>query len=239
MKKIISSLIALALLMALSIPALAESPAVKEHDLIITGTATVALQADMATIELGAQTRGRTVAEAHKENAGIMEQVIAEMEKLGVKKEDIRTSQYYVYFEQDSSVVNAAERLISGSYSVTNMLFITIRDITRVSDAIDAAAAVGANNVYNLTFQSSKSAEAYHQALKRSVDDARAKAEVLALATGQTLGDIIRVESVESYGMPYGIVNRENFAGEADWKTPILSGDVSVTANVTLTFELR
>ena len=236
MKKFIVALLALTLALALSIPALAEDNGPR---LVVTGSATVALPADSATIEIGAQTRGRTVGEAHRENGRIMEDVIREMEKFGVSKEDIRTSQFYVYFEQNNSVYTAAENLIGGSYTVTNMVYITLRDITRVSEAIDAAAAVGANNIYNLTFQSSKSSEGYNQALKRAVEDAEAKAQVLAEASGKTLGDIILIESNDTYGAPYGIQNRADFAGEAAVNTPILSGDVSIGAFVTLTFALR
>lgn len=236
MKKLIIALFALVLALSLAIPGLAENDTSK---LIVTGTATVSLPADSATIEIGAQTRGRTVGEAHQENARIMEDVIREMEKFGVSKEDIRTSQFYVYFEQNDNMYSAAENLIGGSYTVTNMVFITIRDITRVSEAIDAAASVGANNIYNLTFQSSKSTEGYNQALKRAVEDARAKALVLAEASGKTLGDIILIESNDTYGAPYGIQNRADFSGEAAVNTPILSGDVSISAYVTLTFALQ
>jgi uncharacterized protein YggE len=233
MKKIIASLAVLALLLTLALPSLAEE---RSNTLVVTGTATVSLQADTATIELGTQTRGRTVEEAHQENARIMEKVIAKLQEMGITKEDIRTSQYYVYFEQGANQAVPGEPPISDSYSVTNMVFITIKDITKVSAAIDTAAAAGANNVYNLTFQSSKSSEAYNQALRRAVDDARAKALVLAEAAGQTLGDTLNIEATESYGMPYGILNREAYSGAAAPSTPILSGDVSVTANVTLTF---
>lgn len=236
MKKLILSLLTLSLVLSLALPGVAEG---EDAKLVVTGTATVSLQADSATIEIGAQTRGRTVGEAHKENARIMEDVIREMEKFGVSKEDIRTSQFYVYFEQNSNVYSAAENLIGGSYTVTNMVFITLRDITRVSEAIDAAATVGANNIYNLTFQSSRSTEGYHQALRRSVEDAREKALVLAEASGKTLGDIILVESNEAYGAPYGIQNRADFLSEAAVNTPILSGDVSISAYVTLTFALK
>ncbi len=236
MKKLIIALFALVVALSLTIPGLAEDDTSR---LIVTGTATISLPADSATIEIGAQTRGRTVAEAHQENARIMEDVIREMEKFGVLKDDIRTSQFYVYFEQNDNMYSAAENLIGGSYTVTNMVFITIRDISRVSEAIDAAASVGANNIYNLTFQSSKSTEGYNQALKRAVEDARAKALVLAEASGKTLGDIILIESNDTYGAPYGIQNRADFAGDAAVSTPILSGDVSISAYVTLTFALQ
>lgn len=238
MKKLTTALIAAVLALALVLPTLAEEG--NGGTLVVTGTATVSLQADTATLEIGAMTRGHSVADAQKENTAIMKKLVAEMERLGVAKEDIRTIQFYVYYEQGDSVVGTTSRLISGSYTVTNMVSITIRDIAKASEVIDAAASVGANNIYGLTFQSSKAAEAYHQALRRAVEDAKAKAQVLAEASGKTLGGATKVETKEAFDAPYGIMNRDSFAGTGSAaSTPILSGDVSVTANVTMTFGLE
>ncbi|HPA61053.1 MAG TPA: SIMPL domain-containing protein, partial [Clostridia bacterium] len=126
-----------------------------------------------------------------------------------------------------------------GVYVVNNMIFVTLRDIDKVSAALDAAAAAGANNIYNLVFQSSQSTEAYHKALTRAVEDARAKAEVLARASGRQLGELVRIESGDYAGLPYGIQNRADFAVAEGGGATILSGDVSVTAYVTLSFALE
>ncbi|HSK69724.1 MAG TPA: SIMPL domain-containing protein [Candidatus Limnocylindria bacterium] len=234
MRKTLTALLALALTLALAVPALAQETAPARNALVVTGSATVSLQADTATIELGAQTRGRTVAEAHAENIRIMEKVIAELEKLGVAKEDIRTSQYYVYFEPAGAYGQTSPDA-PGMYSVTNMLYITLRDINKVSQAIDIASAAGANNVYNLMFQSSKADEAYQRALRNAVEDARTTAQTLASATGNTLGEIVRIEASQNFGIPFAAQNRMAL-DSAQASTPIISGDVSVTASVTLTF---
>jgi uncharacterized protein YggE len=233
MRKTLFTSLALLLALALAAPAFAQEAPLPQNTLVVTGSATVSLQADMATIELGAQTRGQTVAEAHAENIRIMEAVIAKLKELGIAEDDVRTSQYYVYFEPAGSYGLPAES--TGAYSVTNMLYITLRDISLVSQVIDAASAAGANNVYNLSFQSSKSAEAYHQALKNAVEDARATAQTLAAATGAKLGSVIRIEASQNYGMPYAAENRMAL-DSAQASTPIISGDVSVNASVTLTF---
>lgn len=238
MKKILSILLILALALSLGLPALAEGNRPEKPLLVVSGTATVSLVADLASIEVGAQTRGQSVSEAHQANAAIMESVIAELGKLGIDKKDIRTTQYNVYFEPDYSLMSAAGQPQSGNYTVTNMLNITIRDISRVSAAIDTAAKAGANNVYSLMFQSTGQAEAYKEALEKAVADSREKAQVLANAAGNALGRIVKVESGEYYGGPYQYYTGGDVAAEAAKATPILSGDVSVSATVTLTFEL-
>lgn len=242
MRKTLLMLVTLALLLPMTaLTALAEGTPASRADslLVVTGTATVSTKADMATIEVGATTRGKTVAAAHQQNAAIMEKVLDEMRKLGIPDEDIRTSQYNVYFEMDPNTYGMPDYGTKGVYVVNNMIFVTLRDINKVSAALDAAAAAGANNIYNLVFQSSQSTEAYHKALTRAVEDARAKAEVLALASGKQLGELVRIESGDYAGLPYGIQNRADFAVAEGGGATILSGDVSVTAYVTLSFALE
>ena len=155
MKKLITIALTFALMLSLALPALAENDVEDMSKLVITGNAIISLEADTATLEVGAQTRGKTVAEANQENIKVIDAIIAEMEKLGVEKKYITTSNYNVYFEQDYSVVGTAQSLINGSFVVNNMLRIKIVDITKVSAVIDAASAAGANNIYGLDFQSS------------------------------------------------------------------------------------
>lgn len=245
MRKILSFMLTLALVLGLSLGALAQEPSAQvlpaplnSATLVVSGTNSVGIKSDLATIELGAQTRGRTVGEAHQENIRIIDAVIAALEAAGVQREDIRTSSYYVYFEPDGSMTGAVASLISGNFTVTNMLSVTIRDIDSVSTAIDAASAAGANNIYSLIFQSSKRQEAYHQALQGAVADARAKAEVLALAAGKTLGSLVKLESNELMGTPFESAADQKFAGEMATSTPILAGDVIITASVLVTFNL-
>jgi len=242
MRKTPLPLLTLILLLSVTaLPALAGSALSAGADrlLVVTGTATVSTKADMATIEVGATTRGETVAAAHQQNAAIMEKVLDEMRKMGIPDEDIRTSQYNVYFEMDPNTYGMPEYDAKGVYVVNNMIFVTLRDIGKVSAALDTAAAAGANNIYNLMFQSSLSKEAYHKALARAVEDARAKAEVLARAGGRQLSELVRIESSDYASESYGIQNRADFSVAEAKGTTILSGDVSVTAFVTLSFTLE
>lgn len=239
MKKLTALFAALVLILSLSATAFAEKDVDEMSKIVVTGNATVALTADMAMLDLGAQTRARTVGEAHKTNAQTIGAILKALKELGIPDKDIRTASYYVYFEPDYSVTGAVERLLNGSFSVTNMLQVTIRDVDLVSKAIDVAAEAGANNINSINFMSTQSNEAYNKALQRAVDDAKAKAAVLAQAAGRELGLIVKMEANEAYGVPYGISNRFDFDAKEAAATPIIAGDVSVTANVVVTFEMK
>ena len=68
--------------------------------------------------------------------------------------------------------------------------------------------------------------------------DAAAKAALLAEAAGQTLGEVVSINASNSYGGDYGIAN--TYAMDArSAKTAIVSGDVTVSASVTVVFAIK
>ena len=234
MKKIISTLLAFALIFSLTLTALAED----DGKLTVPGSYTIVLQPDTATIEIGARTQAKSVAKAQEENNAIMDEVIKKLTEMGNTKDDIRTTQFYIGFEQDYTYSTLSQQNENGSFVVTNMIAVTVRDLSKLSQIIDAAAAAGANNAYNLTFSASKTKEAYYEALKLAVEEATEKAKVLAQAGGRELGEILTMEASDGF-RDYGFENLMVYGDESGKSTPILPGNLSLTANVSITFTLK
>lgn len=233
MKRIFSLILGAALLCTLSFGVLAEG-----NQITVSGTATVSLAADTCTIQLGTSTRALTVAEAQQQDDQTITAVIKALRDMGIDEKDIVTSQYNVMAEipyQDYGTIRPAAPV----YSVTNMLFVTIRDLANASQAIDLATKAGANQIYGLTFSSSKEAEAYTKALKRAVEDAMNKAKVLAEASGKTLGTLQSISANDYAGDPYGIRNSMEMMDAGAKSSTIVSGDVIVSANVTLIYSFE
>ena len=89
-----------------------------------------------------------------------------------------------------------------------------------------------------MTFSSSKEKDAYKTALERAVEDARSKAEILAKASGKTLGSITRIENQYDYGGYYDARNQVAFEASVSNAAAIVSGAIVVSATVTLTYEI-
>ena len=68
----------------------------------------------------------------------------------------------------------------AGFYRVSNMVQVTIRDMTKVGDVIDTAVKAGANNVWGISFSLENTDDLEDQAREAAVKDARARAESLA-----------------------------------------------------------
>jgi uncharacterized protein YggE len=233
MKKLLSIILVLALL--LPCIALAETVAVAENATItVTGSASVTLKADYARISVGVSSKAATVEQAANENNAAIYAVIDALKEAGVAEEDIATSNYSVYAEYDYASFGGQK--LTG-YNVTNQLTVIIRDMAHIGATLDKATAAGANNIYNIEFLSTKADEAQDEATVYAVQDAMRRAKLLASAAGLNLGGI---KSISDTVASYGIVTR-SYASKLDAVAgnSILPDDTSVSASVTIVFELK
>ena len=233
MKKLLSVILILALL--LPCIALSETVAVTENATItVTGSASVTLKADYARISVGVSSKAATVEQAANENNAAIFAVIEALKEAGVAEEDIATSNYSVYAEYDYASFGGQK--LTG-YNVTNQLTVIIRDMDHIGATLDKATAAGANNIYNIEFLSAKADEAQDEATVYAVQDAMRRAKLLASAAGLNLGGI---KSISDTVASYGIVTR-SYASKLDAVAgnSILPDDTSVSASVTIVFELK
>lgn len=231
MKKLLSIVMVALLVCALALPALADDW--DDRVIKVSGNATVTLAADTATIQLGVNTKKPTVAQAQQENNQLMNAVLQALYGMGLTEKDVITSSFNVYSYTDYTADSQGMLY----YEVDNMLSVTIRDLSQIGAVLDAAMSAGANTTYGISFSSTQENEAYQKALTRAVEDAAQKAQVLAAAAGKTLGELVTIDATNS-GFAYGVSNV--YSEKAmDAGSVIVSGDVSVTANVTLEYAFK
>ena len=227
----------LALLLCLMLPclALAEDTIVAADGatITVTGAASVSLKADYAQISVGVSTTAKTVDEATQKNNAAIHAVIAALQDAGIAEEDIVTSSYSVHAEYDYSSLGGQK--LSG-YNVTNQLSVIIRDMAHIGATLDQATAAGANNIYNIEFLSTKASEAQDEATAYAVQDAMRKAPPPAHAPHLQLGAIppITDRTGRFYDPARTLDSKLAAAGNS-----ILPDDTSVTASVTMVFEIK
>ncbi|MBR6667370.1 MAG: SIMPL domain-containing protein [Clostridia bacterium] len=233
MKKLIA--LALALILLLPCLAQAEAPvyAAQGATITVTGCASVTLKADYARISVGVSTHAPTVEEASRRNNNAIHTVIAALMDAGVQEDDIATSNYSVSAEYDYAAVTPR---LTG-YCVTNQLTVVIRDMEHIGATLDKATAAGANNIYNIEFLSTNAPAAQDEATAYAVQDAVRKAALLADSAGLTLGGIVSIQessTVLPQPRTYKSAMNTDTAGNS-----ILPDDASVSATVTIVFELK
>ena len=225
MKKLLIVMMTLALLL---LPALA----LADGELTVIGTATVTFQPDMAELSVGVETHGETVSGAVETSAETMNAIMTALQAAGVEAGDLSTSNYYVGMDYSYDTMPA--KLVG--YYVSHTLNVIVRDIDQIGAVIDAATAAGANQVYGVNFRSSQQGDSYDRALTLAIQEGMRKAQLMAIASGRSLGQLRDIE--ESGIQAYSVRAAFDTAAKASG-TSIMPEELSVTASVTMTYELR
>lgn len=197
----------------------------------VTGEGIVQTQPDQATISLGVTTNADTAAKALSDNNAALTMVLDRLKTAGVADADLQTANLSLspnYTGYDSGSVPT----IAG-YNATNMLDVRVRDLPSLGTILDAAVTDGANTINGITFGLADSIPVMNEARTAAVADAKARAEVLAAASGAKLGKLVSVTETGIYPGPAPM-----FRQEADSGVPIQSGQIGMTSNVTVTYEI-
>ena len=222
-----AGLTVVALAGAVGLPDLAgaQDAAATADTLTVNGVGTVKAVPDEAQMSFGVETRRPTAQAAVAANADAMRKVINALRQAGAR--EIATQWVSVYpFTNDTGAVDG--------YAASNSVS-AVSDVGDAAGLIDAAADAGANQVSGPGLSSSNAEELYRAALAKAVADARLRAEVLAKASGRSLGAITTiVEGGAASPLPYA----ERAALDAG-STPIVPGQQETTASISVTFSLR
>ena len=154
---------------------------------------------DEARFTAGVETIEASAAAASAANARKMDAVVAGLERLGIKADDLQTRRITM-----QRIEYGPNR---GRFQAHNMIEVRVRDIPRASEAIAAATAAGANVLsgpnLSLSDPEAASRSAYAQAYKA----ARARTDAYAEAAGLKISRVlaIRDEGIAGGPMPYAV----------------------------------
>jgi uncharacterized protein YggE len=206
-------------------------PTLPPPSIVVTGRGEERVTPDRARVTLGVQTQAPTAAAAATQNARRQRAVLDTLRALGIPAEQITTSDYNVFPEQQYDEQTRRARIVG--YNVQNNVIVELRRIDQVGAVLDATLAKGANNVSSLSFFYSDAQTAQRRALGKAVEAARAEAEVIAAAAGGRLGEVIEISSVPQVEGPRPMFAAEmRVKADASAPTPISEGTQTVTGVV-------
>ena len=218
--------------------ALAQNAPPAPDSVTVTGNGRTSVAPDRFTFTVGAQTIGATVDDAVRENNTRVASVIAALKQAGAKENEIRTSNFSIYPQQDYQQGRAPR--ITG-YQVSNNITVTRDKIADAGKLLQAAINAGVNTSSGLQFEVSDPTRGRDEGLRAAFSDAKAKASLLAAAAGRTLGRAITISEAEG-GRPQPmprLMAMQGVAASATTEVPVESGTQELAFSVTATFELR
>ncbi len=246
----------------------AQPGAASVRRLTVTGQGEIKVQPDTAVITLGVVTQDKSSQAAVRANAEASQKVQEAIKNAGIADKDVQTANYSVepvysspmagfggggfggggtFIDPQGNVVNGnaqdnnadparpvrpQQPTIVG-YRVYNQVRVTVHEIPKLSQVIDAAANAGSNTIEGIGFTRENPEEFENQAMEKAVADARRKADHLAKAAGVT---ILGVYEINEGGLsrPFPMMAMAR-AGTA---TPVQPGEINVTANVTIVYQI-
>ncbi len=216
--------------------AVAASPA--ERTISITGSGKAVLTPDIAYIYLGVNTQATDAKKAVSDNNTESAAVVNALKSAGIASKDIQTTNFSIMPQQQ---YDKDGNLTGILYVVDNTVYVTVRDLSKIGDLLDAAVKAGANNVNSISFDVADRAAALSQARKAAMDDAKNQASELAQAAGVTLGDVQSI-SINSNPTPIPYFASAKAAGNAVAAAPSVSvepGQLTITVDVSVVYNIR
>lgn len=213
--------------------ALAAAPAVADGKITVTGTGQVAAAPDMATLTVGVTTEAEEAAVAMRRNSEAMAAVIARLTALGIAEADMQTSSLSLSPRWEPPRPEETEPRVNG-FVASNLLTVDVRDLAALGGVIDAVVDDGANTLGGLVFGLADDRALKDEARRAAVQDAAAKARVLAEAAGVRLGSVEEIVEGGDMGRPM-FARMDMVAAEA---VPVAPGEIDLQVSVTMTWDI-
>ncbi|MEA5464803.1 SIMPL domain-containing protein [Leptothoe sp. PORK10 BA2] len=197
----------------------------------VTGQGSESIPTTLTQVELGVEVQGATAEEVQRQVAERSAQVMEVLRSQNVQKlqtTGVRLNPQYSY---DSS-----PQQLTG-YIGANTVSFRI-PTNNAGTVIDDAIAAGANQVYGLSFVAEESAltNARQVALKEATADAQQQANTVLSTLNLTPQEIVTIQ-INGANSPPIYLGEQRFAeaaGEAAASTPVVGGEQTVDATVTL-----
>lgn len=205
--------------------------------LTVTAEGRVTQAPDLAEVSGGVVTQAPTATAAMTENAARMNAVVAAIRKAGLADRDIQTSglnlqPQYKYGDNQPPVLTG--------YQATNIVSLRIRKLPDAGRLLDTLVQVGANQINGPNFRVENTDKALDAARTEAVAKARARADLYARAAGVRIKRILAIaESAAEQPGPRPMMMAMRGKEMDAAASPVEPGEVALTVNVTMTFELE
>jgi len=197
----------------------------------VAGVAKIQVKPDIAYITVGVNTTDSTVESAIQENNKKMNAIITALKVTGIKDEDLQTINFWVNAEYNYNVQPPKQT----GYTVTNNVAVKTTP-EKIPSIISTAAQNGANNFYDFKLEVSNEEELKSSLMGKAIEDAKKKAEALALASNKKLGDFKMISynfiPETQYYPNYGMGGAEGYA------PPVQPGQNEIQVTVYVVFEV-
>ena len=208
------------------------APAVGAGTLIVEGEGQVSRAPDHAVIEVSLREQGRDAGAILLKLWTRVDSVINALKQNGIDEKHIATQRLDVRLDYDYDQKQRAPR----DYIASTSLRIRQDDLSKLATVLNVASTLDVDGLSDLRFRYDPTQADYDLALTRAVKAALHKAELIAAASGQSLGSIKEIRENGSGG---GVVMaRMEKSAAPRVKGYIATENVTISKTITMEIEL-
>lgn len=201
------------------------------HTIRVSAVGVQQAQPDIAILEFGVETIGKTAGDALKNNKNTMIKTIDALKNNQIDPKDIQTSDLSIY-------QNFNQKENREYYHISNNVNVKIRQIQNIGKIFDEVIALGANVSRGIRFDNTNKFPYQDAAREKAVKLAIEKAKILAKAANVNLGEILSINESEENLIPLNrSIMLSNSVGSQN--TPIASGSLDYNVKVDMIFAIR
>ncbi len=214
----------------------------------VTGEGEVLAKPDIGAFTFTVQTEGADATAAQNQNADVMEAIVGYLTEAGVAEADIKTEYYnlnpkYRYEDRPcafGSYCPPSEPIQDG-FEVMQNVMVKVRALDTAGALIGGVGERGATNISSLSFTIDDESSLKDEARTKAIEDAKAKAQVIADSLGMKLGKLVGFYENGDEGFYYGKGGdmMESAAPMAARDAVLPMGENTIMSNVTLSYELE
>jgi len=200
----------------------------------VFGSALLRVAPDVVSLSFSATRLQKKPDAAFKEARAAAASIRTFLDSAGIK--DVRASR--ISLSQHWTYANNTRR--SDGYIASAAFSLLLDDLDRLEPVLSGVVAAGANNVDDVSFQSSELKQHRVRARRQAVAAAREKAAVYAVAASKGVGDVLHIEDVNPDQLRGGEGHVQNEV-ECDDDAPVGAfdpGSIAVGAAVLIVFGL-
>ncbi len=225
----------IALLLALFATMLANAQVQQnlQPQLNVNGEGKIMVTPDQADITVGVTNTGADANEVKQANDKAIDAIIKFLKNQKLQPADYQTQRVNLNRNYDYNKKKY-------SYVASQTIVIHLKDLTKYDALMMGLTDAGVNTIEGVVFKTSKQADYESDARVKAVADAKKKAGDYAAALGQKVGKAITVtdDTQTIYPQVYRMAAMEMKAADAPQET-LAIGEITITANVNIVFELQ
>ncbi|MEZ4700086.1 MAG: SIMPL domain-containing protein [Rhodothermales bacterium] len=198
---------------------------------------------DKATVSFGIVTRSMDPEDARARNAKTASEAMNAIRKMGVEERKLKLQTLRLQPVQEYNP--ETRRHEEKGYEAYRDLVVEVEDLDKLPGLIAEIVQKGANRLNNINYGLKDDAAFRNEALVEAVQEARAKAELMASTAGAKLGAVLVIQE-EGYSVPAPMVMMdmaESRVLKAGMAAPepdaYAAGEMEVSTSVRITFALQ